>query len=379
MKNILEKIIEEKSYDDLGNWCLPSLSKFSDAKTLFEYQNQAIRNIIKVLHEYFGEENGKQHLFDLYKSHGLDNRSYAVEKYTSRSDKQNSKINSRFSLFQNHFKIVGNEGDEYISGSNFMNRACFWMATGSGKSLVLIKTIELLDYLQSQGIIPKKEIMLLLPREDLIKQFTKEIAEFNKGRERHIELVNLKRYEDDKQGFAFDNSIKVYYYRSDLIRDERKENILDYRSYENNGNWYVFLDEAHRGGKEDSLMQDYVSILSKNGFSFNFSATFTDNIDYLTTCYNFNLEKFILAGYGKNLYLSQSYFSFTKDKDDFSEREKQKQVLKSLITFALVKKQKKENSYHHPLLITLVNSINTDDADLLIIFQKARRNRRWTY
>ena len=370
MKNILEKIIEEKSYDDLGNWCLPSLSKFSDTKTLFEYQNGAIRNITKVLHEYFGEDKGKQHLFDLYKSHGLDNRSYAVEKYASKTDKQNSKINSRFSLFQNHFQIVGNEGDEYISGSNFMNRACFWMATGSGKSLVLIKTIELLDYLQSQGLIPKKEIMLLLPREDLIKQFTREIAEFNKGRERQIELVNLKRYEDDKQGFAFDNSIKVYYYRSDLLRDERKENILDYRSYENNGNWYVFLDEAHRGGKEASLMQDYVSILSKNGFSFNFSATFTDNIDYLTTCYNFNLEKFILAGYGKNLYLSQSYFSFTKDKDDFSEREKQKQVLKSLITFALVKKQKKENSYHHPLLITLVNSINTDDADLLLFFKK---------
>lgn len=370
MKNILEKIIEEKSYYDLGSWCLPSLSKFSDTKTLFEYQNEAIRNITKVLHEYFGEEKGKQHLFDMYKSHGLDNRSYAVEKYASRTDKQNGKVNSRFSLFQNHFKIVGNEGDEYISGANFMNRACFWMATGSGKSLVLIKTIELLDYLQSQGLIPKKEIMLLLPREDLIKQFTREITEFNKGKERQIELVNLKRYEDDKQGFAFDDSIKVYYYRSDLIRDERKENILDYRSYENNGNWYVFLDEAHRGGKEDSLMQDYVSILSKNGFSFNFSATFTDNIDYLTTCYNFNLEKFILAGYGKNLYLSQSYFTFTKDKDDFSEREKQKQVLKSLITFALVKKQKKENSYHDPLLITLVNSINTDDADLLLFFNK---------
>lgn len=376
MKNILEKIIEEKSYDDLGNWCLPSLSSFSDKKTLFEYQNQAIRNITKVLHEYFGEDKGKQHLFDLYKSHGLDNRAFAVEKYASKTDKQNSKINSRFLLFQNHFKITGSEGDEYISGANFMNRACFWMATGSGKSLVLIKTIELLDYLQSQGLIPKKEIMLLLPREDLIKQFTREITEFNKGKERQIELVNLKRYEDDKQGFAFDNSIKVYYYRSDLIRGERKENILDYRSYENNGNWYVFLDEAHRGGKEDSLMQDYVSILSKNGFSFNFSATFTDNIDYLTTCYNFNLEKFILAGYGKNLYLSQSYFSFTKDKDDFSEREKQKQVLKSLITFALVKKQKKENSYHHPLLITLVNSVQDDkaknktDSDLLLFFKK---------
>lgn len=264
MKNTLEKIIEEKSYDDLGNWCLPSLSRFSDTKSLFEYQNGAIRNITKVLHEYFGEQNGKQHFFDLYKSHGLDSRSFAVERYANRADKQNNKINSRFSLFQNHFKILGSEGDEYIGGANFMNRACFWMATGSGKSVVLIKTIELLDYLQSHELIPKKEIMLLLPREDLIKQFTREIAEFNKGRERQIELINLKRYEEDKQGFTFNNSIKVYYYRSDLLRDERKENILDYRSYENHGNWYVFLDEAHRGGKEDSLMQDYVSILSKN-------------------------------------------------------------------------------------------------------------------
>lgn len=234
MKNTLEKIIEEKSYDDLGNWCLPSLGIFSDTKKPFEYQRNAIKNITKTLHKYYEAEQGKQRLFNLYKSHGLDNRSFAVEKYVSRTDKQNSKINSRFTLFQNHFKVVGNEGDEYISGANFMNRACFWMATGSGKSLVLIKTIELLDYLQSQGLIPKKEIMLLLPREDLIKQFTREIAEFNKGRERQIELVNLKRYEDDKQGFAFDNTIKVYYYRSDLIRDERKENILDYRSYENN-------------------------------------------------------------------------------------------------------------------------------------------------
>jgi len=370
IKNILETIIEENSYDDLGNWCLPNLSKFSNEKELFEYNQKAIRNITKVLNEYFTVEKGKQHFFDLYKNNGIDFRDFSVEKFISRTDKQNNKVNSRFLLFQNHFNINGNEGDEYISGMNFMNRACFWMATGSGKSLVLIKTIELIDYLVSQGLIPKKEIMLLLPREDLIKQFTKEIDEFNKGRERKIELINLKSYEEEKQGFNFDNSIKVYYCRSDLLRDEKKEIILDYKNYLNDGNWYVFLDEAHRGSKEDSLMQDYVAILSKNGFLFNFSATFTDSIDYLTTCYNFNLEKFILAGYGKNLYLSNSYFSFIKDKDDFSEREKQKQVLKSLITFSLIKKQKKEKFYHHPLLITLVNSINTDDADLLMFFNK---------
>ena len=134
---------------------------------------------------------------------------------------------------------------------------------------------------------------------------------------------------------------------------------MDFKDYDNNGNWYIFLDEAHRGETGVSLIQDYVSILSRNGYLFNFSATFTDSIDYATTCYNFNLEKFINAGYGKNIYLSKSYFDFKNDKDDFSEREKKKQVLKSLITFTMVKNSKKDEIYHNPLLVTLVNSINT--------------------
>ncbi len=374
MKNYLENIIEEIPFDDLGMWKLPDLEKFSEKKTLFEYQRNAVKNITKVLNLYFEkEEKEKQRkieLFQKYRDSGLDEKSFSIAKFESRNKKSSKQINKRFSFFQNYFKTKEMYNDEFISGENFINRACFWMATGSGKSLVLIKTIELLDYLQSQKLIPQKEIMLLLPREDLIKQFKKELEDFNKGRERKIELINLKNYDDDKQSFDFGNSIKVYYYRADLLRAERKESILDYRSYENNGDWYVFLDEAHRGKKENSLLQNYVSVLSKNGFLFNFSATFTDIIDYATTCYNFNLEKFINAGYGKNLYLSNSYFNFTKDKDDFSEREKQKQVLKSLITLAFVKKSKKEGVYHHPLLITLVNSINTDDSDLLVLFNK---------
>jgi len=372
MKIYLENIISGISYDDLGIWKLPELSRFSEKKTLFEYQRNAVKNIIKVLKLYFemDEKQRKAELFGKYVIEGLDSDKFSVKKYQSKKDRRKGIINKRFLFFRNYFRVYGSFSDEYISGDNFINRACFWMATGSGKSLVLIKTIEVLDYLQQQKLIPEKEIMLLLPREDLINQFKKEVNDFNNGRDRKIELINLKNYEDDKQSFDFGDTIKVYYYRSDLLRNERKENILDYKSYDNNGNWYVFLDEAHRGEKENSLMQDYVTVLSRNGFLFNFSATFTDEIDYVTTCYNFNLEKFILDGYGKNLYLSNSYFNFTQDKDDFSEREKQKQVLKSLIVFTLVKKSKKPGVYHQPLLITLVNSVNTNDSDLLLFFKK---------
>jgi predicted dithiol-disulfide oxidoreductase (DUF899 family) len=91
------------------------------------------------------------------------------------------------------------------------------------------------------------------------------IEGFNKGRKRKIKLINLINYDDDKQGFNYGCSIKVYY-RSDLLRDERKESILDCRNYDNKGNCYMFLDETHRGKKENSSMQNYISVLSRNVF-----------------------------------------------------------------------------------------------------------------
>jgi len=365
MECVLEKIVNDINYYDINSWHLPNLASFSENKTLFDYQVRAIQNITKVLYLYYSECNAnKNNLFQKYKEYGLNDKKFDIGKYETKSKK---KTNKRFKFFQEYFDVIN---DEYIRGSNFLNRACFWMATGSGKSLVLIKTIELIDYLQNQGLIPKKEIMLLLPREDLIKQFKNEINEYNRFNAKPITLINLKDYEEDKRNSILLNEIKVYFYRSDLLRNESKENILDYRNYLNDGNWYIFLDEAHRGKKEDSLFQDYVSVLTKNGFLFNFSATFVDEIDYITTCYNFNLGKFIESGYGKNIYLSQSYFTFKDDNDDFSEREKQKQVLKSLIVLSLVKKSKKQDTYHDPLLITLVNSINTDESDLLLFFKK---------
>ena len=371
MKSILENIINDIRYDDLGLWKSPgNISYFSEDITLFEYQKKAIENITKVLYLYYKNNEGtpKSSLFKKYKEYRLDARSLSGDDFVTKHKKRNGLINKRFSFFANHFQVIKDLNEEYISDENFINRAAFWMATGSGKSIVLIKVIELLDYLQRSSLIPKKEIMLLLPRADLITQFQGEITKFNRGREKKIDLVNLKDYENDKYQLPLSNNIKVYYYRSDLLRDETTKEYIDYRNYENNGNWYIFLDEAHRGEKGDSLVQDYITVLCKNGFLFNFSATFTEDIDYKTSCCNFNLEKFILAGYGKNLYLSKSYFQFTRDKDDFSQEQKQLQVLKSLIIFSLVKKSKTEDTYHNPMLMTLVNSVNIEDSDLLMFF-----------
>ena len=110
----------------------------------------------------------------------------------------------------------------------------------------------------------------------------------------------------------------------------------------------------------------------------NFSATFADILDISTTVYNFNLKRFIEAGYGKLIKISnEEYINFNSRRDnELSENEKQKIVLKSLITFSAVKKEyeciKSINSqlYHNPLLVTIANSVNTVDADLKIFFRE---------
>jgi hypothetical protein len=82
-----------------------------------------------------------------------------------------------------------------------------------------------------------------------------------------------------------------------------------------------------------------------------------------------SLARFTQAGYGKHLAILQQEFRAFRDQDDYTGEEKQKIVLKSLMLLAYVMKlaerlrTKQPKMYHRPLLLTLVNSVNTEDAD----------------
>ncbi len=257
------------------------------------------------------------------------------------------------------------------------------MATGSGKTLIIVKLIELLGKLIAKKQLPARDILFLAHRDDLLDQFKNHIEEFNSFNfETKINLKSLRDYESVKRENALPfakNEVTVFYYRSDLISDEHKEKIVNFRNYDNSGKWYILLDEAHKGDKEDSKRQILYSILSRNGFLFNFSATFTDPRDYATCAFNFNLSKFIEEGYGKHIYVSDQEVTAFRDKDDFSRIEKQKIVLKTLILQTYINRyfekirKKDKNLYHRPLLLTLVNSVDTKEADLKLFFSELEK------
>jgi len=299
----------------------------------------------------------------------------------------NDKIKNYLEEYNKDFPIITeNKTKKKVSFECFINRMSFWMATGSGKTLVIVKLIELLHKLMESGKIPRKDILFLTYRDDLIEQFKKHVQEYNQSNnDLTINLINLKEYESRKfmPSLSYTKSVDVFYYRSDLISDEQKEKFVDFRNYDNNGNWYIILDEAHKGDKEESKRQIFYSILSRNGFLFNFSATFTDPRDVTTCVYNFNLSRFIEKGYGKHIYLSRENIKVLGRRDNSLEREKQKILLKIFILLAAINKfsyeeirKVRRDFYHKPLLLTLVNSVNTEDSDLELFFREMAKIAR---
>ncbi|ADY73244.1 type III restriction protein res subunit [Desulfurobacterium thermolithotrophum DSM 11699] len=365
LQQIAEEIeIKNPNWDILDN-------TFSTQKTLFDYQQQALENALKILWKYFEDlQENKEEFAKIYKD---------LDIYEDLHIKL--KGNKHAELLKEFFNVeIDNKGNEYIPFSEISNRMSFWMATGSGKTLIIVKLITLLHKLMKLGLIPKKEIMFLTYRQDLLKAFKKHVEEYNQGKslENQIKLISLKDYEKEKNQKDFSN--RVFIYRSDLISDERKENILNFRDYLENqnekliGNWYLILDEAHKGDSQESKRQNIFSILTQKGFLFNFSATFTEAIDIVSTVYNLNLNEFINKGYGKQIYVSNEEINAFKEKSDFNEKAKRKIILKNLINLTAVKKAyekiKDENLYHNPLLIFLMNSVNTKDADLKLVFKE---------
>jgi len=376
MRLYLQNIVDDISFDNLpAKWQGFDFSRFSKDKTLFDFQKQALQNALKSLWLYFKDKKAdKQSLFNHYQANDFtENFDYDLKK------REGKKTANYLLEYDKDYPAI----DSKIPFAHFINRMSFWMATGSGKTLVIVKLIELLGKLIAEKELPVRDILFLAHRDDLLDQFKNHVDEFNSFNfDTKINLKNLRDYESVKRENALPfakNEITVFYYRSDLISDEHKEKIVNFQNYDNGGQWYILLDEAHKGDKEDSKRQILYSILSRNGFLFNFSATFTDPRDFATCAFNFNLSRFVEEGYGKHIYVSSAEISAFRGRGDFSPIEKQKIVLKTLLLLTYINKyfekiRKVNNSlYHHPLLLTLVNSVDVEESDLELFFRELEK------
>ncbi|WP_154485521.1 DEAD/DEAH box helicase family protein [Helicobacter pylori] len=363
---VAQKLAEEELNTNEINEPLERLDfkSFDSNKELLDYQQQALINAFRMLTAYFRDfKESKKAFYAFYQEH----YSFAHCDFT------NKKLNP---LLKDYFKVENG----CVSFENFINRLAFYMATGSGKTIVIIKLVELLSVAMGMGLIPKKNIMFFSANENLIKQFEKEIEKYNRGKDfsKQIDFKNLKKVTHKDFHRApkdFFEKIALFYYRADLMSDEEsKENLLNYKDYWDNGENYVILDEAHKGNKSESKRQAIFSLLSLKGFLFNFSATFTEESDLITSVYNLSVGEWVKLGYGKeSVLLKKNNLNAFKDLKDLNDREKEIALLKALLLLGMQKRYKTEGYFHDPLMLVFTHSVNVENSDAEIFFKTLAR------
>ncbi len=220
MKLYLQNLLDGIPFENLpAKWRGFDFARFSKDKTLFDFQQNALKNSLKALHLYFKDKNqDKKALFDHYKLNGLEEDfDYDLK---NKEGKKNGKVSFRY---DKDYPAV----DSKIPFARFINRMSFWMATGSGKTLIIVKLIEILGKLITEKELPANDILFLAHRDDLLEQFENHVDEFNSFNfDTKINLKSLKDYESVKRENALPfakKEITVFYYRSDLISDYTSE------------------------------------------------------------------------------------------------------------------------------------------------------------
>ncbi len=171
------------------NWSDFDLAAFSRASRLWEYQQVALHNALLGLWKYYGtpgltDAERKCAWMDWYQDFGLD---VDLDLPLDRSSAAKRKLAG---LLETYY--TASEGDR-LSYEQFINRMCFWMATGSGKTLVIVKLLEVLHALIQRREIPAHDILVLAHRDDLLEQLRSHVNDFNAAGRLYIRLCELAR------------------------------------------------------------------------------------------------------------------------------------------------------------------------------------------
>lgn len=182
-----------------------------------------------------------------------------------------------------------------------LNKVAYWMATGSGKTLILH-----LNYYQFQHYMPRLDeapdnILLITPNSGLTNQHQKELNESG--------IPN--QYYLDGNGASGIEPETVKLIEITKLTDEKKGDgdSVEVSAFE--GNNLIFVDEGHKGsGTEDSKWMARRKAISEYGFTFEYSATFGQSLNKAAASvqdeygkailFDYAYPRFYEDGYGKN-------------------------------------------------------------------------------
>jgi hypothetical protein len=203
-------------------------------------------------------------------------------------------------------------GDFPAFASEDLRRLAFFMATGSGKTLLLHANLwQVLHYLQRgkhpKALVNKADqrrgfdtILLITPNEGLSQQH---LIEF-----KHSGIDATLLIEDRSGQRTFEPRVKVIEIHK-LAEEASKEGVSILLEELGSSN-LVFVDEGHKGtGSEARTWKTRQKYLSENGFLLEYSATFAQSIGAASK----KVRAELLGEYGKTILFDYSYKHFYED------------------------------------------------------------------
>jgi hypothetical protein len=189
-----------------------------------------------------------------------------------------------------------------------LQKLAYWMATGSGKTLLMH-----INYWQMMKYFSKWEnIILITPNVGLSRQHFEEFR---------LSGIPCKQYNGSEESLKTRKGEVLIIEVTKLTGEKKGEGLSVDVSYFSENNNLVFIDEGHKGqSSEEKTWKKLREALAKEGFIFEYSATFGQVIRKNTgllleeyskaIIFDYSYRYFFSDGYGKDFY---SYNSILKD------------------------------------------------------------------
>ena len=246
-----------------------------------------------------------QHLAVLYTEIFLD-------AYFNRRGKLLQSLNG-FVDKRNAAKNAGEPKDTKFSETD-LKKLAFWMATGSGKTLIMhINYRQFLRY----NDLPLDNILLITPNEGLSEQHIEEMTASN---------IPCHRFDLNESGLGMSVPAAVRVIEITKLVEEKRGggHSVPVEAFE--GNNLIFVDEGHKGSGGEAW-RSFRDALGQTGFTFEYSATFGQALtaarnDELTEEYgkaiifDYSYRYFHGDGYGKDFRILNLKEETTEDKTE---------------------------------------------------------------
>ena len=251
-----------------------------------------------------------------------------------------------------------------------LSKLAFWMATGSGKTLLLhLNYRQFLHYHRHYNLPPLDNILLITPNEGLSQQHLNEMQ---------LSGILASRFELNSGGGLLNqgDAVRVTEITKLVLEKSGEGERIPVEVFE--GNNLIFVDEGHKGSGGEAWRAARAA-LGKTGFTIEYSATFGQALaaakdDSLLTEYgraiafDYSYRHFYQDGYGKDFLVLNLQQETTADQTDLLLLANMLSFHQQQQIFAKHREAMKAYNMDKPLWTFIGGSVNA-------VYQESRRPR----